>query len=701
MKTSTSIGCALVVIACAVPGQDPPLSSGGTAMPDRSRIAADSDRVPYPNILFVFTDDHASHAISAYGSVLNQTPNIDRLADEGVLFRNCFVGNSICAPSRATILTGKHSHRNGVIDNTIVFDGEQVTFPKLLRKAGYQTAIVGKWHLKSDPTGFDHWQVLKGQGPYYNPPLKSAEGTEKIIGYTTDILTDLALQWLKEERDPEKPFMLMLQHKAPHRNWQPGPKHLHDFDDVDLPEPATLFDDWQGRTSACGMQEMTLANHFSKSDAKLKPPGNLTPEQLEVWNAAYEPKNEAFREAKLEDDDLVRWRYQRYIKDYLRCIASVDENLGRVLDYLDESGLAENTIVIYNSDQGFYLGDHGWYDKRWMYEESLRMPLLVRWPGATEPGSVDEHLVQNIDFAETFLDIAGVEPPEEMQGRSLVPLLRGEDPDDWRESIYYHYYEYPAVHMVNRHYGVRTDRYKLIRYYELDEWELFDLERDPDELKSVYDDLQYDPIRRELTAELKRLQLYYGETEPELPLRELRAKDVQRRAERVELREVFRWRGPDDEVAAPGNPSGKPLTVGARCTPTGGQGVLVAQGGESYGYALYLNDGRATFAIRESEEVVEVAAPEPLEPGRSHLLVGVLEAGGRMVLYVDGREVAAAPARLLTQRPAEGMQIGADEESTVGPYEGPNPFPGDVEEVRVYWGRLDEAAIGRWAEGGE
>ena len=377
-----------------------------------------------PNILFVFTDDQASDAISAYGSKINETPNIDRIAREGMLFRNCFCTNSICAPSRAVIQTGKHSHHNGVPTNGEAFDGSQQTFPKLLQSAGYETAMIGKWHLRSDPTGFDYWQVLIGQGPYYNPPIKTEQGTTCYTGYTTEILTDLAMDWLREGRDSGKPFMLMYQHKAPHRNWAPGPGQLSLYDDVEIPEPATLFDDWSGRTSATGTQTMTVATHLNERDLKLVPPRNLTPEQLATWDAAYGPKNAAFRAAGLEGEALVRWKYQRYLKDYLRCVASVDENLGRVLDYLDESGLAENTVVIYSSDQGFYLGDHGWFDKRWMYEESLRMPLIVRWPGVVQAGSENSDLVQNLDFAPTFLEMAGVDVPDDMQGRSLVPLLR-------------------------------------------------------------------------------------------------------------------------------------------------------------------------------------------------------------------------------------------------------------------------------------
>jgi arylsulfatase A-like enzyme len=470
----------------------------------------DDGPAPRPNILLIYTDDHAPHAISAYGSVLNRTPNIDRLANEGVLFRNSFVGNSICAPARATVLTGLHSHENGVIDNGVLFDGEQRTFPKLLQEVGYQTAIVGKWHLKTDPTGFDYWEVLIGQGPYYNPPMDTAAGKVEHVGYTTEVITDRALDWLRDGRDPNRPFLLMYQHKAPHREWAPGPDYLDMYDDVTIPEAPTLFDDWSGRASGAAASEMSLANHMYDRDLKLVPPGNLTPEQLEAWNAAYGPKNAAFEAAGLEGEELLRWRYQRYLKDYLRCIASVDDQIGRVLDYLDQSGLSDSTVVVYSSDQGFYLGDHGWYDKRWMYEESFRTPLIVRWPRGAAPGSIDEHLVQNIDLAPTFLALAGVEVPDDMHGESLVPLLRGEDPNDWRESLYYQYYEFPGVHAVPRHYGVRTDRYKLIHYYQLDEWELFDLEADPHELSNRYGHPAYAERTDELRAELERLREQYA-----------------------------------------------------------------------------------------------------------------------------------------------------------------------------------------------
>lgn len=473
---------------------------------------------PRPNILFIFTDDHGAQAISAYGSKINETPNIDRLANEGLIFRNAFVTNSICAPSRAVILTGKYSHSNGQLTNVETFDGSQQTFPKLLQQAGYQTAMFGKWHLKSDPTGFNAWQVLIGQGPYYNPPIKSATGVTEHVGYTTDIITDIALDWLESGRDTQKPFMMMYQHKAPHRRWDPGPNYLTMYDDVEIPEPKTLFDDYAGRGKAATQQTMSIARDLTDRDLKLVPPEELTAEQFEVWNAAYEPKNDAFRAADLQGDDLVRWKYQRYVKDYLRAVASVDDNIGRVLDHLEASGLAENTIVIYASDQGWYLGEHGWFDKRWMYEESLRIPLIVRWPGVTAPGSTNNAMVSNLDLAETFLDIAGVEIPSDMQGESFVPLLEGETPSDWRQSFYYQYYEYPGPHDVARHYGVRTESHKLIYFYTLDEWELYDLEEDPDELTSVYEDPAYTSVRSELETELERLREHYAVPEDARPL---------------------------------------------------------------------------------------------------------------------------------------------------------------------------------------
>ncbi len=470
-----------------------------------------------PNIIFIFTDDHTAAALSAYGSAVNVTPNLDRIAQEGMRFDQCLVTNSICAPSRAVILTGKHSHINGQLTNGNRFDGAQQTFPKLLQTAGYQTGIIGKWHLRSEPTGFDHWQVLIGQGPYYNPRFLIPGDTIRIEGYTTNIITDLALDWLENGRDVTKPFMLMYQHKAPHREWHPGPDHYEMYADVEIPEPPTLFDDYSNRASPAAEQGMTIARHLNVTDLKLQAPRSMNAEQTALWEEVYGPRNEEFHAANLQGDDLTRWKYQRYVKEYLRTVAGVDDNVGRLLDYLDESGLSDNTVVIYSSDQGWYLGEHGWYDKRWMYEESLRTPLLVRWPGEVEPGSVNNAMVSNLDFAATFLDLAGVAVPSDLQGRSLKPLFTTDTPEDWRTSHYYHYYEYPGYHCVERHYGVRTERYKLIYFYTRDEWELFDLEADPMELNSVYTDEAYAVTVTELKAELARLREQYAVPEDERP----------------------------------------------------------------------------------------------------------------------------------------------------------------------------------------
>ncbi len=490
----------------------------------------------HPNIIFIMSDDHAFQAISAYGSVLNETPNIDRIAQEGMLFQNAFVTNSICAPSRAVILTGKYSHLNGVLDNRLEFDSTQVTFPKLLQEAGYQTAMIGKWHLKTTPMGFDFWKVLPGQGNYYNPDFLTSEGREQAEGYVTDIITDVALDWLKNGRNPDKPFMMMYHHKAPHRAWWPGPDHLKTYNGITFPEPLTLFDDYSNRGTAAKEQEMTILHHMNPiSDLKIKPENmdsmsrddpreiraykwgyfRMTDEQREQWDETYDPIVEEYRNNPPEgDEELLKWKYQRYMYDYLSCIASVDDNVGRLLDYLDETGLADNTIVVYTSDQGFYLGEHGWFDKRFMYEESHKTPLLIRWPGTTQAGSVCEEMVLNLDFAETFLYAAGASIPENMQGQSIIPLLKGETPDTWRDAVYYHYYEYPAVHMVKRHYGIRTDRYKLIHfYYDIDEWELYDLQEDPHELNNLYGKEGYDEITADLKAKLEELRDQYGDSD--------------------------------------------------------------------------------------------------------------------------------------------------------------------------------------------
>lgn len=451
-----------------------------------------------PNILFIMSDDHASHAMSCYGSKINATPNIDRIANEGIRFDNCFCTNSICSPSRAAILTGKYNHLNGVKAIDEPFDGTQTTFPKLLREDGYQTAMIGKWHLghggNADPTGFDYWNVINGQGDYHKPEFYEMGELRTYSGYVTDLITDFSLDWL-ERRDRERPFLLMCHHKAPHRPWDPDEKHMHLYEDMDIPEPETFYDDYETRTQAAVNANMRIENMIER-DTKGAPPEGLS--EIEV----------------------KRWKYQRYMKDYLRCVASIDDNVGRLLDYLDSEGIAKDTIVIYTSDQGFFLGDHGWFDKRFMYEESLRMPFIVRYPREIQAGSISPSMALNVDFAQTFLDYAGIPAPGDMQGHSLRSLFRNETPEGWRTSMYYRYWMHlDEHHHVYSHYGIRTHDYKLIYYYaealgtagsadesRPPEWELFDLRKDPYEMKNVYADLAYSDVISQLKRELAELQ---------------------------------------------------------------------------------------------------------------------------------------------------------------------------------------------------
>ena len=449
------------------------------------------------------SDDHAAHAMSCYGSRINETPNLDRIAEQGMRFDNCFCTNSICTPSRATILTGTYSHVNNVTTLASKLDGRLPTFPKALRQSGYQTAVVGKWHLGHggihDPTGFDYWNVLPGQGVYHDPTMIEM-GKEKVVpGYVTDVITDISLEWLRA-RDRSRPFCLLTHHKAPHRPWDPDEKHARMYEDADVPEPDTFNDDYANRARAAGDARMRVESDMNARDLKAPVPEDLSPEEEKSW------------------------KYQRYIKDYLRCIASIDDNVGRMLDYLDEEGLTEDTIVIYTSDQGFFLGDHGWYDKRFMYEESLRMPFLIRYPREIEAGTANDGMILNVDFPPTLLDLAGVDVPEHMQGASFRPLLRGQLPEEWQTSMYYRYWMHLAGHNIYAHYGVRTLKHKLIYYYadalgqpgavddpKAPEWELFDLELDPMELKNVYDDPAYAEVVRDLKAELRRLQEKVGD----------------------------------------------------------------------------------------------------------------------------------------------------------------------------------------------
>ena len=492
-------------------------------LPALSLLAAPHGSLPSkPNILFIMADDHAWQAISAYGESrhLIQTPNIDRLANEGILFDRFLVNNSLCGPCRASILTGVYSHINGFYNNyNCRFDGSQITFPKLLRAAGYQTAMIGKWHLETDPTGFDHWEILPGQGVYYNPMMIRDGKQVKHRGYVTDIITELSLDWLKH-RDPARPFMLLCWQKAPHRNWQPALRDL-DFDHdrvYDLPD--SLFDDYSGRGLAEHDQNMTIAQTMTlDADCKLAVPADLGPKQKRPWEAYYKPRNKAFGKKQLTGRALTEWKYNRFMHDYLGCIKGVDDNVGRLLKYLDDTGLSTNTIVIYSSDQGFFLGEHGWFDKRWIFQESARTPLLIRWPGMIRAGSVNRDLVANIDFAPTFLEVAGVPIPDRMQGRSFLPLLQGATPADWRTAFYYHYYEYPADHHVRPHYGVITERYTLAHFYtpDVNYWELFDREKDPGEMRSVFGDPAFASTQATLMDEVARQRARLKEPEKDDP----------------------------------------------------------------------------------------------------------------------------------------------------------------------------------------
>ena len=503
-----------------------------------------------PNILFIMSDDHAYQAVSAYSDKLINTPNIDRIADEGILFTNACVTNSICAPSRATILTGKFSHLNGKIDNHAKFDTTQVTFPQLFKKAGYQTAMFGKLHFGNNPKGVDDFLILPGQGHYINPKFLGKKSDTVITGYVTDIITDLTLDWFKNKMDKEKPFMMMYLHKAPHRAWWPSPEKFAEFYEKRFPEPETLFDDYSNRGTAAKTAEMNLLTHMQyMHDSKVRPSvikemGQVDPEivyvrgdgtlmrptargfygpfgrankdQKKKYNVTLDKISADFQEnwPKMNDKEKMKWKFQRYMQDYLATISSVDDNVGRVLDYLDESGLDKNTIVVYTSDQGFYLGEHGWFDKRFIYNESFKTPLLIRWPNKIQAGITNDEMVQNLDFAQTFLEAAMIDIPEDMQGESLIPLLTGNNEKWTREEVYYHYYEYPSVHMVKRHYGIVNKEYKLVRfYYDVDEWELYDRLNDPNEVNNVYDNPEYADVVEDLKIRLANLRLKYKDSE--------------------------------------------------------------------------------------------------------------------------------------------------------------------------------------------
>ena len=489
-----------------------------------------------PNILFIMADDHAIQAISAYGHPISQlapTPNIDRLAKNGALFTHSFVTNSICGPSRAVILTGKHSHINGFRQNGDHFNGNQATLPKMLGKVGYQTAVVGKWHLHGHPQGFDYWKIIVDQGNYYNPDFIENGDTTRIKGYATDIITNDALGWLQNKRNDSLPFFLMVHHKAPHRNWMPAPRHLNRYDSVQFPLPESYFPDFINQKAAEEQLQTIYDDMYEGHDLKISKSfgsvelahnpwtndfDRMSPQQRKLWNEAYLPKNNAFWKADLHGKELAQWKGQRYLQDYMATIAAVDEGVGKILDYLEENGLSENTLVVYTSDQGFYLGEKGWFDKRFMYEESFGTPLLMQLPGTIEPGKKIGAMVQNLDFAQTFLDFA--EAPElgrEMQGESFMGLLNGTlKEEDFRDVVYYHYYDYPAFHMVKKHYGIRTKRFKLMHFYDdIDTWEFYDLEDDPKELYNAIDDPKYSEEIELMHQKLDSVQKNYRVTEEE------------------------------------------------------------------------------------------------------------------------------------------------------------------------------------------
>jgi arylsulfatase A-like enzyme len=463
-----------------------------------SSAAALAQAPSRPNIIYIMSDDHASHAISAYGSRINKTPNIDRIANEGVRLDNCFVTNSICVPSRAAILTGQYSHKNGVYTLNDQLDTAKPTMAKMLQSSGYQTAMIGKWHLATDPQGFDHWNILPGQGAYYDPVFIQPSGRKQHKGYCTDLIGDFTLDWL-QNRDRDKPFFLMCHHKAPHRAWDPAPKYKDFLKDVTIPEPSNLYERLSGRAQSVQDNRMRVGEDTTLRDLKVERP------------------------AGLEGDALRKWAYQLYIKDYLRCVQSVDDNVGRVLDYLDKDGLANNTLIVYTSDQGFFLGDHGLFDKRLMYEESLRMPFLARLPKSIKPKSVNTDISINVDFAPTFLDYAGLKPGAGMQGLSLRQNWEGKTPKSWRTSMYYRYWMHNSNdHHVPAHYGVRTKTDKLICFYNKargmkgaqppdrpEEWEYYDLKRDPKEMTNAIAEPRNAKRIASLKKELTRLQHAY------------------------------------------------------------------------------------------------------------------------------------------------------------------------------------------------
>lgn len=514
------------------------LTAAFATVPALQSVAATNDGDDKPeqstrkplNILYIMSDDHSYQTISAYDKRFTSTPNIDWIAENGVRFTNSFVANSLSGPSRACMLTGKHSHANGFTDNTKTFDGSQQTYPKLLQKAGYQTAMIGKWHLTSNPTGFDYWDILFGQGDYFNPDFLCNGDSVRREGYVTNIIADLTIEWLDKKRDPNKPFCLLMHNKAPHRVWSPDTCDLRLYDDITYPLPDNFYDDYEGREAA-KVQEMSIINDMNvvydlkmadhegeiKTDNKALDAwgrsnyARMNDAQRAKWDAYYDPIIQKFKADKLSGKALAEWKYQRYMHDYMRVIASLDRNIGRVIDYLRQHGLLDNTIIVYTSDQGFFMGEHAFFDKRFMYEESFRTPLVMYVPGTKKHGDITE-MVQNIDYAPTFLEAAGVDIPSDIQGESFWPLLQGEHPKNWRKALYYHYHEWPAEHAVRPHYGIRTERYSLMHFTgDLDEWELFDIQNDPSEMHNLYGQEGMESVTKELKEQLRQLQKQYND----------------------------------------------------------------------------------------------------------------------------------------------------------------------------------------------
>lgn len=516
-----SFGFALLIVSCK------------EANKDQASSISKSIEVQKPNIIYIMADDLTTQAISAYGGIYKDiapTPNIDRIANEGMLFQDVLCTNAICGPSRAAILTGNYSNINGYYKNESggKFDSSQWTFPQEFQNNGYQTSLFGKWHLGTEPQGFDVFKYHNSagqQGHYWNPIFNENGKDVKEKGYSTNLSTDFALNWLETGRKQNDPFLMVLQYKAPHRPWEPDTKYEKLWDDIEMPYPTTFDDDYKGRELTAGDTDMTM-DFFSRRDMKYEEPANLKGKEKIQWAFYGAKRGEIVQPEGMSDEEGKKWRYQNYVKDYLACVKSVDDNVGRVLEYLDNNGLAENTIIVLTSDQGFYLGDHGFFDKRFIYEESLRMPFMVKYPNVVKAGTVNEDIITNIDFAPTLLELANIQSDKKMHGKSFESILKGQTPPDWQKGMYYHYYEFPYWHHVQPHYGIRTQKYTLAHfYYNIDVWELYDLEKDPEQMNNIISDPQYSNIIAGLKEELKALMDKYENNKSLADFRKITDKD--------------------------------------------------------------------------------------------------------------------------------------------------------------------------------